>query len=287
VSIPYCFNTTADKIALSDIVVEVWKTWSVKIGKPGPDHRIWGFVETPDTCLDSAGNWRPELLHQTLRVQVDYDASSATVGYISENDDNRAGRHSLRLHLSSPTFTTKLVTVAHQIGHVLGLVHEHQRTDRKDPPPPLQPTLQLIFPGDQWVNFDCSELAGYAQAKAQYDQRPAWYPVRDFNQICNSNWMDRAWFGWTYPPEYSWDMGPNIQHRSWDYDHNSVMTFPSYAQNPNSGVGEVPLVQWKQGGINRPPFNTAPTNDNAYLIEQVWDISDSDFEAIKALYPWP
>jgi hypothetical protein len=133
VAIPYCFNTAADKAALQDLFTKGWQMWSDKIGKPGSNHRMWGFMETSFICLDSAGNWRPELYRQTVRVEVDYSASYATVGYISENDDNRAGRHSLRLHLGSDTEAA----VAHQMGHIMDLVHEHQQTDRKESHPVL------------------------------------------------------------------------------------------------------------------------------------------------------
>jgi hypothetical protein len=79
---------------------------------------------------------------------------------------------------------------AHELGHVLGLEHEHQRYDRtRNSPDPscLVSLLTYVNLGDKYVHFECELLHNYYLVKAKFEANPDWGFTME--QLCNSNWM--------------------------------------------------------------------------------------------------
>lgn len=85
-----------------------------------------------------------------------HDASHTTPGYYAD-DDNEAGRHLLAFSRT----ITKLgeytaadgIVLAHELGHTIGLDHEHARPDAA-----------------QWIDFHCGNLQDYEQINAKIAQ---------------------------------------------------------------------------------------------------------------------
>jgi hypothetical protein len=53
----------------------------------------------------------------------------------------------------------------HSAGHVLGLMHEHQRPD-----------------ADKWLDFKCASVTGYSDTKKKVDQQD----VDTMEQVCTN-----------------------------------------------------------------------------------------------------
>jgi hypothetical protein len=78
---------------------------------------------------------------------------------------------------------------AHEMGHVFGLEHEHQRWNR-----------------DQHVYFNCEGLAGYDRVKGEIDNHPEWDCTID--QACNGFYYGQTnGLNWVAPAEFTIEMG--------------------------------------------------------------------------------
>ncbi|KAH7125256.1 hypothetical protein B0J11DRAFT_614665 [Dendryphion nanum] len=95
-------------------------------------HYLWTRLLTPSSIIP----------HDTLVIQfvpMGYP-NKATVGYLPWGDE--PGRHNLR-----GAKNTEVQKIAHEISHVLGILHEHQRWDR-----------------EQYLKFTCENVWGYETA---------------------------------------------------------------------------------------------------------------------------
>jgi hypothetical protein len=283
VSISYCYEDRRAYNTLHTYIETANTMWRDKLGPPSQasGHRFKGLAIQAawSMCHDRTGNWDPKLPTSSLAISLANDQdppisnSFASCGYIPPVWSLEPGRHFMTIyHDARHDFTWHVLDVAHELGHVFGMVHEHQRLDR-----------------DQHVHYDCSKLAGYAAAKqdlAKLDDPDK--PSMD--DVCNSNWLGGHLLGFWAPADYSTDMGDtagvkNPQDSSTEYDTKSIMTYPSWAHaaTPDGDVTQVPLAQWKG---TAPPPGTKPTTDNAELVAEVFEISDLDREFIKRTYPW-
>jgi hypothetical protein len=95
-----------------------------------------------------------EVIAQDLADGVNYPASAAT-GYIPDNYNALIGRHAMWINANLPqeySYRGRAAIIVHEIGHIMGLAHEHQRQDR-----------------DHYVYFNCSNVDGYEATKRQVD----------------------------------------------------------------------------------------------------------------------
>jgi hypothetical protein len=76
---------------------------------------------------------------------------------------------------------------AHEFGHVLGLVHEHQHPDR-----------------DDYLSVDCTKFEGYQDAKARVDKEPSKFPSME--QLCASGSLAIEKLRWIVPAQFSIDL---------------------------------------------------------------------------------
>jgi hypothetical protein len=91
-----------------------------------------------------------KVIARDLADGVNYPASAAT-GYIPDNYNALIGRHAMWINAKLPqeySYRGRAAIIAHEIGHIMGLAHEHQRQDR-----------------DHYVYFNCSNVDSYEATK--------------------------------------------------------------------------------------------------------------------------
>jgi len=152
-------------------------------------------------------------------------------------------------------------------------------------------SLQLTITGDKYVNYDCTKLQGYWEAKQKVESDPYWngYTIEE---VCNSNYLGKTGgLNWPLPAQFTTDMGQNedrhdyVQTSGKKYDHDSIMQYFSAAGAGylNGGVKDLPLVRWKNG---RPSDGSGPDTSNAQQIPYPTRISDLDKFGVQFLYQW-
>ncbi|KAF2134724.1 hypothetical protein P153DRAFT_392045 [Dothidotthia symphoricarpi CBS 119687] len=275
-------------------VAKAWERWHQKIGQASAESghtlefRLWKKMCTLDPAPGGIHRtWRLEVPKRTVVVRLAREldgGAQSTTGYIPEAWNNREGRHKLEispsLFYSPPEFIQSIL--AHELGHIFGLWHEHQREDR-----------------DRYVHFECKNLNGYAEvAQRISDQKPSFTMA----EMCES-WKLGRDPNWSFPaPSFStqtsressnvmwWETFPLQVTHSEKYDYDSIMHYASsQAMRPgNNGydVKQAVLTKWKKPldeGQSAPPV----TAMNSFIMRGTGVPSDRDYEAIKRLYPWP
>jgi hypothetical protein len=185
--------------------------------------------------------------------------------------------------------------VAHELGHVFGLMHEHQRYDRKyavQDRSTLSNDWALTFPGDSYIRFDCAKIKGYPEAMGRVNKAGK----HTMSQVCN-DWRLALQYGLPSISEFTtMDLDadgsgryPLRKESSDGIDKASIMLYDSKAYKSNDysprDVMQVPLSFWKRG---RPGFQPPKKFDNTDLdlIFPNFEVSGGDRLAILRLYPW-
>ncbi|KAK4954616.1 hypothetical protein LTR10_008049 [Elasticomyces elasticus] len=273
--IVYCYEDAWEIGNFPPLVGQAFSKWRDALDQSAldfvPDPSCYGILE----CGCATSLTQPDTLHI---IRSTDGQTKAVVGY--EYDSNRDGRHTLKIGGYDPknqeSVPLYVLAIAHELGHVAGLAHEHQRPDR-----------------DIDLRFDCSALVGYTEGITKVS-RAMFEDVNNIPEcrhltpekcmlqvVCQSeHYVD------TYMPN-AFEYVTGDQVPTWDdfetelFDPKSIMIYSSY-KGSNNPTGQFPTGAVLVGlnGDEKFQIYTGGDADPAAA-----GISDGDTERIKELYP--
>ncbi|KAJ4301373.1 hypothetical protein N0V90_003465 [Kalmusia sp. IMI 367209] len=281
VVIQYCFEFASTRQKLqSHFKVEGIDAWLKMLGPASPEtgHGL-EFEETLDEhgnplyCYDSNGvgpgnNWNPQLSFNTLVIVWSHAAGfsgSSTIGFVQEIPPVP---YAMKIMFGEGNTDPIMV---HEIGHALGMAHEHQRDDRH-----------------HHVEYRCHNVFAFDAKYAKLKRDNPFATTKDLcDNIVNAVKYDfkgadfvQTWAGgdprWRDGHGLFWQ----VASRSDRYDSKSIMHYPSAAD--------------LKPGEDCTASNTAPCtlvgNDDEGRIEKFlpWRVEPSrlDIEWVVKTYPW-
>ncbi|KAK5129348.1 hypothetical protein LTR08_003578 [Meristemomyces frigidus] len=279
--IRYCFKDARSATTLQPIVDQAVAKWahalhpasSLQIGLDHAGAKVCSGPAVRADALVISDESRPE----DPQWKWEECDSQSTVGY-NYGSDERA-RHTLAFcHLKpgdeSATEAKAVQVMMHELGHVMGLQHEHQRPDR-----------------DETLTYVCKNLEAYEQGvkDAEYDVHALYdddLALKDrITLIC----LDAQSATVYLPDALAFIRGDNMQvdrdDERWpDYaaggplDVDSIMIYDSNlaAKNPDAGVSG--WVMYQTNG--KKPVWMGGSQDASKT-----SISSGDVERVKQLYP--
>ncbi|OAG11197.1 uncharacterized protein CC84DRAFT_1210870 [Paraphaeosphaeria sporulosa] len=204
-------------------------------------------------------------VHWVDEVKSGGIAASATIGYVRTGDPyERPGRHWIRVSDgASPG------DIAHEVGHAVGMAHEHQRWDR-----------------DDHVEFRCANLVGMSDIINHYRVAAKVDYATASKALCEDQLTAEKWFAPS--AEYVRGAGLDVNTKpKFDgpggFDVDSIMLYDSYSFSKagyqvNVGTSVLVAIERDADGNKVPgsekmfPRNTKP--------------SPKDVEFVKTFYPW-
>ncbi|KAH6625712.1 hypothetical protein C7974DRAFT_206176 [Boeremia exigua] len=215
----------------------------------------------PRYCYDADKNWDSKNVpHDTLAIRIDRNAgksASSTVGYDPTREKDLFGYHIMNI---GPDVTT--ATIAHELGHVFGMVHEHNRHD-----------------SDDYVHFECKSLPNYSEtiALARVENKLNYADAHE--KLCNDReFADRYKFG---SSDFVKDPFGRIHDEpTIPFDYKSIMLYDSLLASAPACEHDLSVcVLLRYSGD--PPNKQLPL-ERLKLNE---DPSDGDAKFVQRWYP--
>ncbi|QDS70157.1 hypothetical protein FKW77_005981 [Venturia effusa] len=202
-----CFYNAASRDSLRDVVNEGIKRWHDALGEGrGVHFAITKSVLCFKQVLSLNGNYEPNPdfgTHVVIVKENTRNIRETSFGYEAPFDktnidnwhtldfDARDGSH----EHGNPTTELTFHGIVHELGHILGLMHEHQRKD-----------------ASQYLTFHCDNLPNYYDVKAWLQSYPFPHPYTGqtvtMDDVCNdfiiNSMIDQAASGAVpiHPPSY-------------------------------------------------------------------------------------
>ncbi|KAL6703626.1 hypothetical protein ACN47E_009486 [Coniothyrium glycines] len=292
--IPYCFvnKRSSEKIGGTCKIESAVQLWADALGGKasratqhslviqGPQHPedyccthyTYGIENAPLAngdlqCVWNTAKYPKDALaiHRLDEYKLDGKGAVATLGYTAEEHDSDAGRHYIYISDVEP-----VASLAHELGHVFGMVHEHQRWDR-----------------DDHVEFRCDNLLGIMdavdllQTDAFVDEHTA------LDMLCSDYELALKY----HSPSADYVKGngldphtrPTLDGQS-GFDADSIMMYPSmmnsHENEEYANVHDAVLVRTAHDGLGR----KVPATD--WRILPPTKVSEKDAAFVRRFYAW-
>lgn len=261
VVIEYCWIDEAAKNKAEGTFLAAVKIWEDALGAPSRDNKHGlTFKDVKEYCM-VGDKKNPNVWHDILRLSIsdipdgfEVGTSMTTLGYRA-TEPHHAWPNRMYIGHFDPDPNKWASVLTHEIGHVFGFHHEHQRSNR-----------------DRHVRFQCEKLPGYEQAKQKAIEKKL-----NVAHLCDD--MDvvlAAEFEQIYNYWKGDILGREVtEGRSFDVD--SIMMYDSFIQPECNDIEKCALTKYidpanHKKGVERIPVKHKPTA--------------MDVEELKKLYPW-